>query len=978
MQINNRRVLFSLLSIALVCIPSVANAAMNFMYYTLGGGMAMYDIMNSVSLMMRSSGFKVMLTSMGVLGIIIMGARSMANGGRHLHEFFAYAVLVGLGMRAATSILIPVFIVDVNGTQGNPQLYKIDQVPIVVGAPMSLITSAGHRATELIEIFFGTASGSTAYSDDGRISKGASFNLMGRFLEDGNKIVITDPRTRMTLNAFVTDCVIPSVALGYLSLSDIQKAPKLISVLAQAQNGALFTRDYYATGPGGGTTTTFAGSIQTCGTAYTSLTTHMTAEATAILSGSAISGFRSGAIAIPMSAYISSGVGLLNLSSASNGGYSAQDYIMQKAFLNSMNGAFRNAAVQTGNNELLTAVAIEQAEASQKNTWFSARVLFENLMPYLYIVLQAFMLAVIPLCILLLFLPGFGSGIAINLIQMCLWLALWEPMFAILNYILILFGSDSVVGPISQSAGLTLANTTLLTEQTNMLILAGGFFGTMIPLIAWGLVNKGMAFTQFISSGVGSGFASQAGATAASGNLSMGNVSMNNTSANKFDSMSKASVGTAAVTAQMGAAGAALGIFDHAGSQGLANGASTNVSRTDSETLSKQKAYQKATSYEYGSNNTDQAAAMNNFTRAIAQGGGKTWSQTWSDNDGNTWSFNNKHGARISQTDREGKTVEYALKVQNGEVWATDVATQSSFRVSFGANASTPLQSLTGVGVTANATASSGITRTGNHRTQNGVDKTESGSESRATDKTKGDDRAHERLWNGLTAFQQGITGSDNKIFSDTRTGTKGNSHTVSQSIMEAAKRVQTATDTSAHQLQSTTQVTHTDGYMSGQEPKRIENNEVLDKAAELEKLHDKTTAQHKRDNSKNASQANRTPSDQTSALVSEEKNKVIKKGEEGKTEQKIAEDALEDSPKNQQQANKSIEKYLQEQRDQSKPGIQLSAGDAAGGPPPIIYRDPSHQEQSGAIGGGPTVKNQPAPPKRTASGKIHPQENQD
>lgn len=786
------------IALILTLLPSMA-AAMDFTFYTLANGAAIYDIVTSASMMMMSEGFKTMITAAALLGLLVMGGRAIGDPGRHLPQVFGYAVLVAMGARAATSMTVPLWIHDVNGTMAAPQLYKVDRVPIIMAVPVSLVTAMGHRSTELIESFFGTGPSTVAYSNDAKISKGAAFNLMGRFLEDGNKIMFSNPSLRMTINGYIADCVIPSVALGYTSFDSLMKSSSLITVLGESKSNALLTKDYSTPGAVGGTSVKAGAAIQTCTTAYDKIKSLTDAEATAILNAPAATGFKSGAVAAPMNAYITSGIGLMGLSDTANGGYDGKSYISQKAMMNTMSGAFKNAAVQTGNNEMLTAISIEQAEQAQKSTWFSARVLFENMMPYLYVIIQAFTLAVIPLCLIMLFVPGFGFKIGINLIQITLWLALWEPMFAILNYLLILFGADNLGTPIAAHQGLTMANAGLLTEQSNMLILAGGFFGTLLPAFAWGIVSGGMAFTQFIASGVNAGGATQAGSSASSGNLSMGNLSMNSTSANKFDTMAMSSVGTGAVMSQVGSPGAGLGTWNQGGSQGQANGANTNQTTQTTAGLSAAKAYQKATSAEHMASHQDQSQAAEALVAQQVRALSANESVAWKDDTGVTNTLTKNADGSFTIKDSTG----YAAKgsISEDGTRAKIVSNNISAKGSVGLD--TPF---------------------GGGKVEAGVDlknqKQVTNKDSATAEKSRatGEDQAYtEKNGKGLSfanSLARSVTSGTGLQYTDSKGHSTTNSHSNTAAVSDAAKRLESITDTytTSYQQNSSETVTHGHG----------------------------------------------------------------------------------------------------------------------------------------------------------------------
>jgi hypothetical protein len=222
----------------------------------------------------------------------------------------------------------------------------------------------------------------------------------------------------------------------------------------------------------------------------------------------------------------------------------------------------------------MLSTAIAQADQAQRSSWYTTVTVFHNMTGYVYIVLQAFVLALVPIIAVMLLIPGMGAKIFLNYLQVLLWLVLWGPLFALDNFVsAVLTGTDmhNLLAP-----GLTMLNSAVVKESTVNMGLAAGFLGTLIPLLAWGIVKGSFAFTEFIMAGMASSFAQQAGSLAATGNVSLGNTSLDNVGMNKYST---------SITSDVGDGGAGLGIGAGALSSNFQlGGASMKAGGTD-ETL---------------------------------------------------------------------------------------------------------------------------------------------------------------------------------------------------------------------------------------------------------------------------------------------------------------------------------------------------------------------------------------------------------
>jgi hypothetical protein len=218
----------------------------------------------------------------------------------------------------------------------------------------------------------------------------------------------------------------------------------------------------------------------------------------------------------------------------------------------------------------MMATSLAQAEQSQKTAWWTAAEIFRNMMGYVYVVLQAFIVAIVPIVVIGLMIPGFGGKIFVSYFQILVWLTLWAPMTSIINFLITIFGGSELQSTLGVS-GVSMQNSAVLSEQTNNLVIAAQFLGTLVPILTWGLVKGSMAFTEFITHGIGSSFATQAGAQASTGNLSLGNLSMDNVGMNKYSTVMSAAVGQQQVQAGFGA-GHSLSELQAGGTMATANG----------------------------------------------------------------------------------------------------------------------------------------------------------------------------------------------------------------------------------------------------------------------------------------------------------------------------------------------------------------------------------------------------------------------
>jgi hypothetical protein len=193
------------------------------------------------------------------------------------------------------------------------------------------------------------------------------------------------------------------------------------------------------------------------------------------------------------------------------------------------------------------------------------------------------------------------------------------PMLALINFIITLFGTESLSTTLTQEGGLSFNNKALMTERTNNLVIAAQFLGTMTPLLTWGLVRGAMAFTEFISHGIGSSFATQAGAVAATGNFSTNNLSMDNASMNKYNTAMASTVGTQATNAFTNA-GSLVNSADRGGANVFSGGSMVSAQKQASEALSQGISQSEAVSRQISDSMSKSASLEEAYAHARSSG----------------------------------------------------------------------------------------------------------------------------------------------------------------------------------------------------------------------------------------------------------------------------------------------------------------------------------------------------------------------
>jgi len=195
--------------------------------------------------------------------------------------------------------------------------------------------------------------------------------------------------------------------------------------------------------------------------------------------------------------------------------YSIVDGIEQKstALGNAPNFAARRAYLQQrATYETLGSMASE--------TLMAMRAVLEA-------VAYAMFIFLVPLSIL-----PFGARILLAWVQVLLWLQMWAPLYAVLNYIMTLAARSKSLGMLATSNidGVTIASSVGLANLNADVSAMAGYFAIGVPFLAVAMVKGVGSFVHMAShlGNVSQGAAAQAAGDAVSGNYNFGNITEGN------------------------------------------------------------------------------------------------------------------------------------------------------------------------------------------------------------------------------------------------------------------------------------------------------------------------------------------------------------------------------------------------------------------------------------------------------------------
>lgn len=683
-----------ILSLGVAPLASAAESVWNI--YTPAAGSAIFDILSGVSAMMDRGGATSIIgavLTVSLVSFIALVARAGIEGNfvRVLTFFLGLWVL----MTATFGIKVKVMVSD----RVNNYYNVVTNVPIILAAPAAFISEMGNQLADSTDKFMTMPDGLS-------MRQGGQFNLFSKVLADSATYKIVDPGLNQSVVNYINDCAIPGIAQGSISLTTLKTSKDLWADL-QFKNAALMTRVRIepsmvtgiqqvaaasaadasvtdtpaapaATAPLGSnlcSATNQAGcteSLVSCTEAYTTIGAALKLYADKFGTGTgAVGDLAATGAAASLGNALSAASTWISGSGTENQ-VAPGSVLQQRIMLNTITGAFRSAAVQAGNSELLQAAATTQAEEAQKSAWITSASLFNDLMGYIFIVLQAMIYAIAPFALLLLFAPGSGVRGAVSYLQMLIWVALWEPLLTIVNYMIAVLGKSSMVGAFG--TGFDLTNATTISESANNLMAAAGFMGSMVPLIAWKIATGALGLMEFVQQGSGQGAASQAGSTASSGNLSLGNIDLNKMNANSEKFTYGTEFGETPLMHRKASAGGGAVTTDFGGS--------------DSKVNASQMSYGFSTGLASGQRAESKVAYAHDMAEALTLSTSRAAAETQSEIAAHTIARENAKSSGSTVTSQLSQATGNSLMSSVGEMVATSAALGYNNSFSIGGDAS--------------------------------------------------------------------------------------------------------------------------------------------------------------------------------------------------------------------------------------------------------------------------------------------------
>jgi conjugal transfer mating pair stabilization protein TraG len=442
---------------------------LNFTIYSYWNITELTGVFNAISALVYSDNYGGALQFIALVGVLSVAMTVLVSRGQMLDEFWKWTVMVALlnGMLLAPRATVQ--IVDVTGT--NPPAV-VSNVPEGLAAVAGSVSTIGYWLTTSYETVFALP-GSLTFETGGM--------MFGQKVQQ--EITKLKPATiawSNDFNSYYTECVSPNILSGTLTYDQLNTTNDIWGLLGTA---ALLNPGFYVTLSTLGTVT--------CPVAYTDLDNRLTAsEVPATLKNYAVT-------ALPQSSTSTLAVNqvsqvVVDSSSYFNGIATAANTAVQQAIVsNSIIDAHCNMLSQTTNTALANECMTQSEGFRQTNTAYMAMAnIAQSSMPKLHNAIELIQYGVFPIILIFIIVAGHkGMSILKTYVMSLVWIQLWPPLYAVVNYMMNVHASYWVNATQGNAMALQMQQWISQTSVSDQAI--AGMLTIAIPGIAAALVKGG-------------------------------------------------------------------------------------------------------------------------------------------------------------------------------------------------------------------------------------------------------------------------------------------------------------------------------------------------------------------------------------------------------------------------------------------------------------------------------------------------------
>ncbi|MBT5654813.1 MAG: hypothetical protein HOI80_04890, partial [Alphaproteobacteria bacterium] len=395
--------------------------------------------------------------------------------------------------------------------------FTVDNVPAGLGMVAGIISQIGDVATKEIEKTF-------SIPDDLKYHKTGSV-LASNLISDARTFHITNTELSDTMRSFMNQCVVYDALLGKKYTWDtLKNSPDIWRLVTENPSPA---RSFLFKAPGKGA----SAQILTCQKGAALLDDLLKTENTNAFQLFERKIFGNASQTPTLNGQLLKQYLPVSFNYMTKMAKSAEELMMQQMMIYSLVDATEQKSTSLGNapNFAVRRAYLQQRETQETLGQIAAQKLIamKNVMEALIYAAFIFML---PMALL-----PIGWKFISRWVGLVMWIQLWPPLYAVLNFIMNISVRSKGIGILGDAGGITLANSVGFMNLHADMAAQAGFMSVAVGSLAYALVRGGAASFVHLASHLASPAVSAAGRAAEdlmSGNYSFGNVSQGTVQAN--------------------------------------------------------------------------------------------------------------------------------------------------------------------------------------------------------------------------------------------------------------------------------------------------------------------------------------------------------------------------------------------------------------------------------------------------------------
>ena len=409
--------------------------------------------------------------------------------------------------------------------------YTVDNVPWGLGASAGLLSGIGHKVTKGVEMVF-------SLPDDLKYHQSGSM-MASNLIANSKKFQITSTELKQTMRSFVNQCVVYDAMLGRkFTFDDLKNSKDIWRLIADNASPA---RSFVFKAPGRASVP----EIITCQAGVARLEPLLAEDVENAFqlfdkkifgNPDNVPGAHPRVPGRKLKQYLPGAMNYMTgMANAAN------DFMMQQMMIYAVVDGIESKSTELGNAQnFAVRKAYLQQRANQETTAGVAAqkvVALKNVMEVLVYFAFLFML---PLALL----PKGWTAIS-KWFGLMMWVQLWPPFYAVLNFIQTFSAKKVSEGMVTDAggAGMTISNSVGMIDLHADMAAQAGFMSLTVGTLAYALVKGGAASFVHLAGQMSGPAAAAAGAASDSmmsgnynyGNISSGTVSANNNNSGQFN-----------------------------------------------------------------------------------------------------------------------------------------------------------------------------------------------------------------------------------------------------------------------------------------------------------------------------------------------------------------------------------------------------------------------------------------------------------